>query len=115
MRTVPQEQEVLDHGSRYHFQSIVSCSPATRGREASTTATTKPDLNAHLERFSRSLKAECLHKLIPFGEIATRRAVRAFVTHCHTGRNHFGSNNDLIVPINRLPVMEAEIETTEYL
>ncbi len=38
-----------------------------------------PNLNAQLERFFGSLKTECLHKLILFGEKATRRAVRAFL------------------------------------
>ncbi len=74
-----------------------------------------PNLNAHLERFFGSLKSECLHKLILFGETATRRAVRAFVTHYHTERNHQGLDNELIVPMDRPPDMEAGIETTERL
>ncbi|MGI9465728.1 MAG: integrase core domain-containing protein, partial [Rubripirellula sp.] len=68
-----------------------------------------------LERFFGSLKTECLHKLILFGETATRKAVRAFVTHYHTERNHQGLGNDLIVPMVRPPDMDAEIETTECL
>jgi transposase InsO family protein len=74
-----------------------------------------PNLNAHLERFFGSLKSECLHKLILFGENATRSAVRAFLVHYHTERNHQGLDNDLIVPILRPPDMNAEIETTERL
>ena len=42
-----------------------------------------PTLNAHLERFFGSLESACLHRLILFGETATRRAVRAFVTRSH--------------------------------
>ncbi len=74
-----------------------------------------PNLNAHLERFFGSLKSECLSKLILFGENATRRGVRAFVTHYHTERNHQGLDNELIVPIDRPPDIDAEIETTERL
>jgi putative transposase len=74
-----------------------------------------PNLNAHLERFFGSLKSECVHKLILFGETATRKAVRAFLVHYHTERNHQGLNNELIVPIERPPDMKAEIETTERL
>ena len=62
-----------------------------------------------------SLKSECLYKLILFGEIATRRAVRAFLVHYHTERNHQGLGNELIVPMVRPPDMDAEIETTERL
>ncbi len=74
-----------------------------------------PNLNAHLERFFGSLKSECLHKLILFGETATRKAVRDFVTHYHTERNHQGLGNELIVPMERSPDIDAEIETTERL
>ncbi|MCP4887392.1 MAG: transposase [Planctomycetaceae bacterium] len=74
-----------------------------------------PNLNAHLERSFGSLKTECLHKLILFGETATRKAVRAFVIQYHTERNHQGLGNNLIVPMVRPPDMDAEIETTERL
>jgi putative transposase len=74
-----------------------------------------PNLNAHLERFFGSLKSECVHKLILFGETATRKAVGAFVAHYHTERNHQGLDNELIVPMDRPPDMKAEIETTERL
>ena len=40
-----------------------------------------PNLNAHLERFFGSLKTECLHRLILFGETATRKAVNQFLNH----------------------------------
>ena len=74
-----------------------------------------PNLNAHLERFFGSLKSECLHKLILFGETAMRRAVRAFVTHYHTERNHQGLENQLIVPMAHPPDTDKKIETTEHL
>ncbi len=74
-----------------------------------------PNLNAHLERFFGSLKSECLQKRILFGETATRKAVRAFVRHYHTERNHQGLDNELIVPMVRPPDMDADIETTERL
>jgi putative transposase len=74
-----------------------------------------PNLNAHLERFFGSLKSECLHKLILFSENATRKAVRAFLVHYHTERNHQGLDNELIVSMDRPPDIDAEIETTERL
>ena len=74
-----------------------------------------PNLNAHLERFLRSWTSEFLYKLILFGETALRRAVRSYVTHYYTERNHQGLENDLIVPMVRPTDMDAEIETTECL
>ncbi len=74
-----------------------------------------PNMNSHLERFFGSLKSECLHRLILFGENATRKAVRTFLVHYHTERNHQGLDNKLIVPMDRPPDIDAEIETTERL
>jgi hypothetical protein len=45
----------------------------------------------------RSIKEECLHRIIPIGEGHFRRAVTEFVTHYHRERNHQGLENALIV------------------
>jgi putative transposase len=55
-----------------------------------------PNLNAHLERFMRSLKAECLERLIFFGESSLRHAVSQFLAHYHTERNHQGLANRIL-------------------
>jgi len=47
-----------------------------------------PNLNAHLERFHRSLKAECLERMIFFGEQPLRKAIAEFEEHYHRERNH---------------------------
>ncbi len=56
-----------------------------------------PNLNAHAERFVRSIKESCLNRLILFGDHSLRRAIREFVTHYHQERNHQGLGNRLIV------------------
>jgi putative transposase len=55
-----------------------------------------PNLNAHIERFMRSLKSESLDRMIFFGEKSLRRAVTAYLKHYHTERNHQGLENRLI-------------------
>lgn len=55
-----------------------------------------PNLNAHLERYFRSLKEECLERVIFFGEKSLRDAVQQFVEHYHTERNHQGAGNAII-------------------
>ena len=55
-------------------------------------------VNAHLERFHRSLKEECLDRMIFFGENSLRRAIDAFLVHYHSERNHQGIGNRLIEP-----------------
>jgi transposase InsO family protein len=57
-----------------------------------------PNLNANLERFFRSLKSECLERMIFFGEQSLRNAVMEFERHYHAERNHQGLDNRLIEP-----------------
>src|SRR3954464_11476596 len=45
-----------------------------------------PNLNAHAERFVRTIKESCLDRLILFGEGSLRRAVSQFVAHYHRER-----------------------------
>jgi transposase InsO family protein len=58
-----------------------------------------PNANAHAERFVRSIKEECLDRIIPIGEDHFRRAVREFVVHYHHERNHQGLQNALIAGV----------------
>ena len=61
-----------------------------------------PHLNAHMERFMRGVKNECLSNMMFFGEKAMRRtmrrAVHEFLEHYHQERNHRGLGNRLIEP-----------------
>ena len=47
-------------------------------------------------RLVRSIKEECLDRIIPLGEHHFRRAVREYVAHYHLERNHQGLGNTLI-------------------
>ena len=55
-----------------------------------------PNLNAYAERFVRSIKEECLGRMIFLGQASLRRAIREFVAYYHTERNHQGLANRLI-------------------
>jgi putative transposase len=46
-----------------------------------------PNLNAYAERFVRSIKSECLSKLVLLGEDHLRAAVREYLEHYHEERN----------------------------
>jgi hypothetical protein len=56
-----------------------------------------------------------LHRLIPFGESATRNAASQFLEHYHAERSHQGLDNKLIVPTDHPPDVNAKLETTERL
>ena len=68
-----------------------------------------PDLNPHIERFMRSLKDECLHRIIFFGETSLRKAVREFLIHYHGERNHQGLDNRLIESSDEVGCTTGEI------
>jgi putative transposase len=55
-----------------------------------------PSCNAHAERFVRSIKEECLSRVIPLGDRHFRRLLAEFLVHYHRERNHQGLGNDLI-------------------
>ena len=57
-----------------------------------------PNLNAFAERWVRSVKEECLSKLILFREGSLRRALHEYVLHYHQERNHQGKSNVLLFP-----------------
>ena len=57
-----------------------------------------PNLNAYAERWVRSIKEECLSRLILFGEASLRHALTQYVEHFHSERNHQGKGNVLLFP-----------------
>lgn len=57
-----------------------------------------PNLNAYAERWVRSVKEECLAKLILFGEGSLRRALTHFEAHFLGERNHQGHSNEIPFP-----------------
>ncbi|MFT5042968.1 MAG: putative transposase [Hyphomicrobiaceae bacterium] len=55
-----------------------------------------PNANAYAERFVRSIKDECLNRMIFFGEEHLRHAIDEYLAHYHGERNHQGLGNELI-------------------
>ena len=56
------------------------------------------NLNAYAERFVRSIKDECLNRMIFFGERSLRKATREYSAQYRAERNHQGLDNRLIEP-----------------
>jgi transposase InsO family protein len=85
---------IIDRDSKYSaaFRSLL----ADAGVEPVRLPARSPDLNAYAERFVRSIKDECLNRMIFFGERSLRKATREFAAHYHTERNHQGLDNRLI-------------------
>ena len=55
-----------------------------------------PNANIYAERLVRSIKEECLDRLIPIGKRHLRRAMAEYGEHYHQERNHQGLEDRLI-------------------
>src|SRR5262245_14443638 len=89
-------QLARDRDTKYtqSFRAIIAS-----GRvEPLTLPARNPNLNAYAERWVRSVKEECLSKVILFGERSLRRALNEYVDHYHAERNHQGKGNVLLFP-----------------
>jgi putative transposase len=59
---------------------------------------TKPsDAFGALERFVRSIKEECLNRMIFANQASLRHAIDQYLTHYHIERNHQGLGNQLLI------------------
>lgn len=69
-----------------------------------------PNLNAYAERFVRSIKSECLSKVIPLGERHLRAVLAEYMAHYHGERNHQGLGNvvPLVLPRGEGPVKRRD-------
>lgn len=76
------------------FRSILE----SEGVKCLTLPARSPNLNAFAERWVRSVKQECLRKLVLFGEGSLRRALSEYMTHYHSERTHQGKQNLLLFP-----------------
>jgi putative transposase len=93
------------------FREILQSS----GVETVKLSARSPKLNAYAERFVRSVKSECLAKIIPLGERHLRKAVNEYTEHYHLERNHQGLGNELIENSIDRPCVEGAVDRRERL
>jgi putative transposase len=77
--------------------------------------TRSPNLNAFAERMVRSIKSECLDRMIFVSEASLRRAIEAYVAHYHRERNHQGLETALIDSRELDPAANGEVRCRERL
>jgi putative transposase len=74
-----------------------------------------PNLNAFAERFVRSIKQECLNRMIFFGQASLRHAIAQYMAQYHGERNHQGIGNRLLQPLPRVGDLHGVIKRRERL
>jgi transposase InsO family protein len=84
----PGQYLIHDRDGKYcrAFQHIIDAAGVTRV----PLPPRPPNLNAYAERWVRSVKEECLSRLILFGAASLRHALTQYVAHVHHERNHQG-------------------------
>jgi transposase InsO family protein len=110
----PGQYLIHDRDSKYcpAFQHIIDAA----GVKRVPLPARSPNLNAYAERWVRSVKEECLSRLILFGEASLRHALRQYVEHFHSERNHQGKGNVLLFPaVSQDPEHEGPIQCRERL
>jgi transposase InsO family protein len=111
---VPGQYLIHDRDGKYSpvFQQIIDAARVTRV----PLPPRSPNLNAYAERWVRSVKEECLSRLILFGEASLRHALTQYVEHFHHERNHQGKDNVLLFPtVNQDSTPEGAIRCRERL
>jgi transposase InsO family protein len=85
---------VMDRDTKYTdaFRGVL----ARHGVEVIRLPPRSPNLNAFAERFVRSVKEECLGRMIFFGRRSLERALAEYTVHYHGERNHQGLGNRLL-------------------
>ena len=113
-RNATMEQTGYLNGCRYllhdrdkKFGGEFATTLAAGGVECVPLPPRSPNLNAHAERWVKSIREECLSKLILFGETSLRRVVSEFLTHYHEERNHQGKGNVILFPASPPREMET--------
>ena len=88
---------------------------ATGGVKAISLPAKSPNLNAFAERWVRSVKQECLSKLILFGEESLSRVLTEYTAYYHRERNHQGKSNLLLFPDAEVPRRGGAVECHQRL
>ncbi len=87
----------------------------TSGVEPIVLPPRSPNLNAHCERFVRSIKEEALHRMVLLGEPALSYVIHQYLAHYHAERNHQGIANQRIAPEPGLGSRSGQVRCRERL
>ncbi len=97
---------ILDRDTKYcdAFRSLLE----TSGVKPVRLPARSPNLNSFAERFVRSIKEECLARLILFSERSLRYAIDQYIAHYHDERPHQGiGNRPIVVRSGQLPPADS--------
>jgi hypothetical protein len=85
---------IMDRDAKYTegFRDLL----AREGLEVIRLPPRSPNLNAFAERFVRTIKEQCVDRMIFFCRSSLERALSQYTAHYHSERNHQGVGNRLL-------------------
>ncbi len=91
---------IMDRDSKFStaFRSLIE----GEDRKVKRIPVRSPNCNAHIERLMRSIKDDCLNRLILFGEGSLERAISSYLQYYHRERNHQGLESRIIEPASEV-------------
>src|SRR5262249_28470830 len=110
----PGQYLLHDRAGKYcpAFQHIIDAAGVTRV----PLPPRSPHLNTYPERCVRSVKEECLSRLILCGEASLHHALTHYVAHVHHERHHQDKGNVLLFPtVNQNPARAVPRQCRERL
>src|SRR5262249_8464266 len=117
-----EEWGLLSPGQYLIYDRDPKCCPALHQRideagvERVVLPPRSPNVNADAERWVRSVKEECLSRMLLFGEAALCRALNEDLPHSHHERNHQGQGKVLLLPaVSQNLEREGSIQCPERL
>jgi transposase InsO family protein len=104
---------IMDRDTKYSdaFRGIIT----RAGTDVVRLPPRSPNLNAFAERFVRSIKEECLNRMIFVGQASLRHAITEYLTHYQSERNHQGLENRLLKPFGAPGEPHAPVKRRERL
>jgi transposase InsO family protein len=105
----------LLHDRDTKFTQVFNELLKTSGVEPILLPPRSPNLNAHCERFVRSIKEEALEQMVMLGEQALYHVIQQYLAHYHVERNHQGLANELITPTPDLGSHSGSVKRRERL
>ena len=92
------ECKFLIHDRDPLFTKAFTDTIAAAGVESVRLPRRSPNLNAFAERFVRSIKHECLDRMVFFSERMLQHIIDEYISHYHCERNHQGIESRIILP-----------------
>jgi putative transposase len=109
------DKRYLLHDRDTKFTQAFDAFLKDRGVEPIVLPPRSPNLNAHCERFIRSIKEETLDQMLMLGEQSLSYVIQQYLVHYHAERNHQGLNNQLIAPELGLESHSGQVRHRERL